>query len=100
MGVLKNGPNHGYGIGKSIREISNDQLKLSEGQLYPILHELEEKGWISGDWEIGEGDPPRRIYALTEEGNKELQARTKKWAEFTGAVGLILNSNRLEASHD
>ena len=90
LAVLRGGAKHGYGIGKAVREISGNALKLGEGQLYPILHELEEKGWISGEWEIVEGDPPRRVYAITDAGLKELERRRSKWKEFVDSVGLVL----------
>jgi PadR family transcriptional regulator PadR len=101
MAVLLDGPSHGYGISKAIRERSGDALKLGEGQLYPILHELEEAGQVVAEWEMQEGDPPRRVYALTEAGKKELAKRAAKWAEFTAAVGSVLSvAPRLEVSHE
>jgi DNA-binding PadR family transcriptional regulator len=101
MAVLTDGPSHGYGISKTIRERSNAALKLGEGQLYPILHELEEIGCVAAEWEMQDGDPPRRIYSLTEKGRKELAARAAKWSEFTNAVGSILPAvPKLEATHE
>lgn len=99
MAVLRNGPTHGYGIAKEIREKSGTALKLGEGQLYPILHELEETGCVTAEWEMQNGDPPRRVYALTEKGGKELAQRTKQWRDFTSAVGSILTApeGRLES---
>ena len=100
LAALKDGPKHGYAIGKSIREGSGDLLKLGEGQLYPLLHELEEKGFVSGEWEGVPGDPPRRVYTLTSTGEGELLRRAKKWADFAGAVGSLLSTSKLETSHE
>jgi DNA-binding PadR family transcriptional regulator len=103
LAILRDGPTHGYGISKSIRERSGSALKLGEGQLYPILHELEETGCVTAEWEMQEGDPPRRVYALTEKGVKELSERAKKWSDFADAVGSVLSvapMPRLEASHE
>ena len=101
MAVLVEGPTHGYGISKAIRERSGSALKLGEGQLYPILHELEEKGFVVAEWEMQEGDPPRRVYALTDTGKKELATRAAKWSEYANAVGSVLSAApRLEVSHE
>jgi len=101
MAVLTGGPLHGYGISKAIRERSGSALKLGEGQLYPILHELEEMGCVVAEWEMQEGDPPRRVYALTEKGKKELAKRAAKWSEFTAAVGSVLSvAPQLNVSHE
>lgn len=92
MAVLSKGPAHGYGISKAIREQSGSALKLGEGQLYPILHELEESGFVAAEWEIQEGDPPRRVYTLTPKGKKELAKRAAKWSEFANAVSSVLSA--------
>jgi DNA-binding PadR family transcriptional regulator len=93
LAVLRDGPKHGYAIGKSIKELSGEVLKLGEGQLYPILHELEERGWVEGSWEIQDGDPPRKVYTITTGGLAELAERSKKWSAFSGAVASVLNSS-------
>lgn len=101
LAILRDGPTHGYGIAKAIRQRSNEALKLGEGQLYPILHELEERGLVVADWEMQEGDPPKRVYRLTEKGNGELEERARQWSEFTNAVGSVLSPKvRLEPAHE
>lgn len=90
LAILESGPQHGYGIARAVRERSEGLLKLGEGQLYPILHDLEEQGWILGEWEIQEGDPPRRVYRLTPSGGAELRTRAEKWRAFAQAVNTVL----------
>jgi PadR family transcriptional regulator, regulatory protein PadR len=45
---------------------------LASGTLYPILHRLQEAGWVSAEWEDvdprAEGRPARRYYRLTATG--------------------------------
>lgn len=100
LAVLRDGPTHGYGIAKSIRERSGAALKLGEGQLYPILHELEARGFVVADWEMQDGDPPKRVYSLTEKGGQELRERAKQWNDFANAVGSVLSLSKLEPSHE
>jgi DNA-binding PadR family transcriptional regulator len=98
LAVLQDGPLHGYGISREIKRRSSEALKLGEGQLYPILHALEEQGWVAGEWELQQGDPPRKVYCLTESGHGELQKRAEKWLKFTGAVASVLQ--KTEAAHE
>ena len=45
------GPAHGHGIAKHIQRTTDDILKLEHGSLYPALHRLRKRGWISAKWE-------------------------------------------------
>jgi len=91
LGALVNGPQHGYGIVKTLREGSSGLFKLNEGQLYPLLHQMQERGWIVGEWETSDGGPARKTYTLLEEGQKELETRKEEWRKFSSAVGGILS---------
>lgn len=103
LAVLAEEPLHGYGISKAIKARSSELLKLGEGQLYPILHELEERGWVTAEWEMQDEDPPRRIYTLTKSGGAELKHRTREWESFVSAVGTVLQAppcQKLEPGHE
>lgn len=100
LAVLQDGPKHGYGIGRAIKQLSKDVLKLGEGQLYPILHELEERKLIEGSWEIQQGDPPKKVYAITEDGKKELAKRAKDWMAFSSAVASVLNAPSIKLQEE
>ena len=49
--TLLYGPAHGHQIGKHIQRTTNDFLQMQHGSLYPALHRLEKKGWVSAKWE-------------------------------------------------
>ncbi|MCB8932695.1 MAG: helix-turn-helix transcriptional regulator [Fimbriimonadaceae bacterium] len=103
LAVLAEEPLHGYGISKAIKARSSKVLKMGEGQLYPILHELEERGWVTAEWEMQDEDPPRRVYSITEEGGGELKRRSKEWETFVSAVGTVLQPpprRTLEPGHE
>lgn len=88
--TLEAEPLHGYGIGKALRELSDGVLSIEEGALYPALHRLEGKGLLESAW--GKTDTGRRakFYRLTGEGMVHLDAERARWAEFSGAVSLVL----------
>lgn len=90
LGALADGPLHGYGIVKRIRESAGEVLKLGESQLYPILYRLEKDGTIVSEWEPQEGKPSRKTYALTELGKKELERQKKEWAKFVTGISAVM----------
>src|SRR5690348_11263039 len=90
LGALAEGPLHGYGIVKSIRDGSEAMFSLPESQLYPLLHRLQENGWIQGEWQPSESGPARKVYTLTEAGHAELAKRRAEFAKFTSTVGSLL----------
>jgi DNA-binding PadR family transcriptional regulator len=90
LGALADGPLHGYGIVKTIREGSEETISLPESQLYPLLHRMQAAGWIAGEWQTPDSGPARKTYTLTESGESELARRRKEWTRFAGAVGSLL----------
>jgi transcriptional regulator len=88
--TLRAEPLHGYGIGKALREQSGGVLAIEEGALYPALHRLERRGLLESAW--GKTDTGRRakFYRPTTEGLEHLEAESARWAEFSGAVSLVL----------
>lgn len=97
LAALAEAPLHGYGIVRAIRGRSEGILKLGEGQLYPILHRLEEEGTVRGDWEMQEGKPPRKVYSLTQAGSAKLADRHREWKAFSQAVGNVFEPKKSEA---
>jgi transcriptional regulator len=81
---------HGHEIAQHIRRTSEDLLKVETGSLYPALHRLEAKGWISAEWSLSEKGKRARYYRLTALGRRELEAEQSKWQAFARAIGLIL----------
>ena len=83
-------PQHGWAISERIRDVSRAALQVPQGSLYPALHRLERRGWISAEWGASDNNRRAKYYALTRAGRKQLQAETAAWAELTAAVDLVL----------
>src|SRR4051812_30131889 len=77
--TLMTGPSHGHAIAKHIQRTSEDLLQVETGSLYPALHRLEAKGWISASWELSEKSKRARYYRITAAGRKQLAAERSKW---------------------
>jgi PadR family transcriptional regulator, regulatory protein PadR len=84
------GPSNGYQIAKTIERMSDDILQVDHGSLYPALHRLEKRGWLSSKWEISETNRKAKFYRLTPAGRKQLVREQSKWARLTGAVGRVM----------
>jgi PadR family transcriptional regulator, regulatory protein PadR len=95
--TLVAGPAHGHAIAKHIQRTSEDLLQVETGSLYPALHRLEAKGWISPSWQLSEKGKRARFYRLTPPGRKQLAAERFKWDAFSRAMALILNPADQEA---
>jgi PadR family transcriptional regulator, regulatory protein PadR len=80
------GPLHGYALARRIEQISQDQIALNQGTLYPALRKLQHEGWISA--KAGETDTGRqaKFYAITRAGRKQLQTETENWDRATSIV--------------
>jgi PadR family transcriptional regulator, regulatory protein PadR len=89
--TLSAGPRHGHAIAKHIQLTSEELLRVETGSLYPALHRLEAKGWISASWALSEKGKRARYYRLTALGRRQLEREQSKWHAFSRAMGLILN---------
>jgi PadR family transcriptional regulator PadR len=88
--TLARDPLHGWGIAKKIQELSNDELSVGQGSLYPALHRLEQQGWITADWKNTDLGRNAKFYALTREGKQQLEREMESWKRLSSAVGLLL----------
>jgi PadR family transcriptional regulator PadR len=84
------GPAHGHTIAQTIERTSENALDVEQGSLYPALHRLEDRGWVSSEWGVSENNRKAKFYRLTNKGRKELNAATDRWRRMTRAIGLIL----------
>jgi len=84
------GPLHGYRIARRIEQISEHELALNQGTLYPALVRLEQMGWISAKWETSESGRRVKVYALTRAGRRELETQHAEWLRATAIVGRFL----------
>jgi transcriptional regulator len=88
--TLRWGPRHGYGIAQMIRASSNDVLRVDTGSLYPALHRLERKKWITAEWDVSENKQRVRIYKLTAAGRKQLAAERSRWEQISQAIAGVM----------
>jgi len=67
---------------------------MSEGQIYPYLHELEESGSVTAEWQTNTGAAPRKVYQLTPEGRTQLSKHRADFKKFIAGVGSVLGADQ------
>jgi PadR family transcriptional regulator PadR len=84
------GPAQGHAIAKAIEFKSDEVLQVEQGSLYPALHRLIKRGWISVEDGTSENNRRAKFYRLTAKGRKQLGVETSKWEKLAGAIAQIL----------
>ena len=90
------GPAHGHAIAKTIERNSEGVLQVEQGSLYPALHRLIKRGWISAEAGTSENNRRAKYYCLTAKGRKQLNLETTKWDKLAGAIARILRPEEQE----
>ena len=88
--TLRLGPAHGHAIAKAIERGSDDVLQVEQGSLYPALHRLIKRGWITFDAGTSVNNRRAKFYCLTAKGRKQLQIETSKWDKLAHAIARVL----------
>ena len=86
------GPLHGYAIAQRLQQISRDVVQVTQGTLYPALHRLENRGYLTADWKPSDTGREAKFYRLTAKGRAHLASETESWRRLTQAVGWILKT--------
>lgn len=93
LGVLTDGQKHGYEITQIINHVGRvdaGTVTVREGQLYPILHKLENDELIEAQWREQTGKPARKVYRLTNKGQAALEEKRLAWQHFVKAVNTLI----------
>ncbi len=90
--ALARGPKHGYAVAEWIHQSSEEVLRVEEGALYPALHRLELRGWLSSEWGASENNRRAKYYSLTPAGREALSAESEHWRRMTGAIARVMQT--------
>lgn len=93
LSILKESENYGYQIIKKVKELSGEKINWTDGMLYPVLHRLESKGFISSSWKESDIGRKRKYYKITEIGRNELKNEKKQWSTVNNTLGAIWGLN-------
>jgi PadR family transcriptional regulator PadR len=86
LALLAGQPLYGFEISKQIAEKTDGALRFTLASLYPMLYDLEKRGWIAGRWQANQAGRDRRVYCLTSTGRKKLVPLRQEWNFFFQAL--------------
>ena len=86
----RQGPLHGYGIAKQIQRMSEQELKIEEGSLYPALQRMLRKGWVTAEWDERGLKRRARVYSLTDEGRRQMASEVTEFSRLVQAIGRVI----------
>ena len=89
MKLLEEKDMYGYEMIENLREKSKNVFELKAGTLYPLLHGMEEKGYVDS-YEQEAAGKTRKYYSLTAAGRKQLRVKEGEWKEYSRAVSGVL----------
>ena len=88
--TLDLGPLHGVGIADRIEQVTKGVFVIGPGSLFPALHRLAERGWISGEWGELESGRRAKLYLITRSGRAQLTKEKRNWDKVTTAMNQVL----------
>ena len=94
LSLLRDGDKYGYEMVMELARRSNNAFALKEGTLYPLLTRLKKDGLLSYEWQESTQGPPRKYYALTDDGTQFLTGLDAAWNELATTVSLLKQAPR------
>ena len=88
--TLRPGPAHGHQVATTIERTSNEVLQVDHGSLYPALHRLIKRGWITGAWGTSTNNRRAKFYSLTPAGRRQLVRESHRWERMVEAVARVM----------
>jgi PadR family transcriptional regulator, regulatory protein PadR len=88
--ILALEPMNGWAMSQRLKQISSDVLGVSDGSLYPALHKLERRGWVTAQWKSSGNNRRAKFYSLTRLGRRQLEKETANWTRISTAISGIV----------
>ena len=85
-------PQHGVGISRRITQITKGAYQVSFGSLFPVLHRMEESGWVEAEWRSSENNRRAKYYRLTSAGRAQLKDEERQWDEVVKIMAAAVQS--------
>ena len=89
LSLLAEKPLYGFEIAKQIGERTDGALQFTLASLYPLLYEMEKRGWVEGRWQVNQAGRDRRYYSLTAAGRRQLAPLRQEWRSFFQALDAL-----------
>ena len=88
LSLLAKGESYGYElICQEIKRLSGEEIRWTEGMLYPVLHRMEDSGWITARWVEMENGRKRKYYSIKKDGHQALRKKREQWTVISTVLG-------------
>ncbi|MBT8485579.1 MAG: helix-turn-helix transcriptional regulator [Phycisphaerales bacterium] len=84
--LLEQAEMYGYELVQALAERSGGILAMGQSTLYPLLYNLEAKGFVASRWVTPATGRRRKYYTLTDRGRRRLAEDTEQWCRLTSAM--------------
>ena len=86
-------PLHGVGISRRIKQITKEAFQVSFGSLFPVLHRMEESGWVEAEWRSSDNNRRAKYYRLTSAGRAQLKDEERQWNQMVRIMAAAVQSS-------
>lgn len=91
LALIQEERRYGYDLLSSLAEAAGGFVGVKEGTLYPVLHRLEDAGYIEATWEAEGRGKPRKYYGITKAGLARLELLRNEWERLAAGMQRLLN---------
>ena len=89
LSILSEGESYGYAIIQRVRELSGGGIEWTDGMVYPVLHWLEDKGYVRSAWRTAESGRKRKYYSIKPEGRQALREQKQQWETVNNTLNQL-----------
>jgi DNA-binding PadR family transcriptional regulator len=86
LSLLAKGESYGYALIQVVKELSGDKIEWTDGMLYPVLHRMEDNGWIKSRWVEVENGRKRKYYSIKKDGHQALKEKREHWTVINSVL--------------
>ena len=86
LSLLAKGESYGYALIQEVKRLSGDRIEWTDGMLYPVLHRMEDNGWIKSRWVEIENGRKRKYYSIKKDGQRALKEKREHWAVISSVL--------------
>src|SRR5579872_2175718 len=87
LSLLDRGESYGYELIQEVKQLSGDKIRWTDGMLYPVLHRMEDNGWIKSRWVEMENGRKRKYYSIKKDGHQALKDKREQWTMISSVLG-------------
>ncbi len=86
LSLLSTRESYGYELIQEVKRLSKNKIHWTDGMLYPVLHRMEDNGWIQSRWVESENGRRRKYYSIQKDGHLALKEKREQWAVISSVL--------------